>query len=101
MIYLKTENEEELTNTLGCWTKVDQEDNEYIEYFSSTHSLDVIGTIYKETDNILTTKEGVEYNEMVAIDGYHANLDLHGEAFPESLESFVINKPNNPVRSFA
>ena len=36
--------------------------------------LDIIGTMYRETGNMLTDGEGMEYPEMEAIDGYHANL---------------------------
>lgn len=35
---------------------------------------DIIGTIYKESGAILTSLEGNEYPEMVALDGYHVNV---------------------------
>ena len=100
MIYIKTQNEEELLNAIYCWTSMGSDDDEYIEYYSNTPSLDVIGVIYKESGVILTLESGIEYNEMVSIDGYHANLILHGEDLPAALSSFVIDKPNNRTREF-
>jgi len=36
--------------------------------------LDIIGTIYQESGTMLTDDEGNEYPEMIAIDGFHANI---------------------------
>ena len=36
--------------------------------------LDMIGTIYQESGTMLTDDEGNEYPEMIAIDGFHANI---------------------------
>jgi hypothetical protein len=102
MIYLKANNEEELLSSLTCWKKTNNEDDvEYIEFYSSTHSLDVIGVIYKETGVILTDEEGMEYPETTTMPGWHANLLLHGENMPQSLNDFVIGIPTNPIRRFA
>jgi len=74
--------------------------------YTTTHSLDVIGTIYRETGNMITVSEtsdypASEYAETEAVDGYHANLLLHGEDMPEALAGFVIEAPTAPVRRFA
>jgi hypothetical protein len=50
-------------------------------------AIDVIGTIYKPTGVMLKTAEG-NIPEMVAVDGYHANV-RHGEEAPE-LEPYVV-----------
>lgn len=75
------------------------------EYYTSTHSLDVIGVIHVESGAMLTGEgadgETFEYPEMAPIDGWHANLLLHGEELPAALEPFVIEAPSNPHRKFA
>ena len=74
-------------------------------YYNSTHSLDVIGVIHVETGNMLTGEgldgETFEYPEMAPIEGWHANLLLHGEELPAALEPFVIEAPSTPHRKFA
>lgn len=74
--------------------------------YTTTHSLDVIGTIYRETGNMITVSEtpdypASEYAETEAVDGYHANLLLHGEDMPSELEEFVVSAPATPYRAFA
>ena len=60
-------------------------------------ALDVIGPIYEPTGNMLTDDEGIEYPEMVAVDGYHANLIAEEgiEGLPE------ITAPDTPYRKWA
>src|SRR6056300_1357024 len=85
--------------------EVDEEGNETvtedvlkeagIATYTATHSLDIIGVIHKETGNTLTSDpdengDTFEYPETAPIDGWHANLLLHGEAMPEALAGFVI-----------
>ena len=115
-IYLKTANEAELLTALDTagWTQeielfteneesvVETRVNEY----TSTHSLDIIGVIHKETGNMITVEATddmpeMEYPETAPIDGWYANLLLHGEALPEAFAGFVIETPANPVRKFA
>jgi hypothetical protein len=60
-------------------------------------ALDIIGTIYVESGNMLTDEEGMEYPEMVAIDGYHANIKAGAgiEGLP------TIDAPATPYRKWA
>jgi len=60
-------------------------------------ALDLIGTIHEPSGNMLTDDEGNEYPEMVALDGYHANLIAESciEGLPE------IVPPNTPYRIWA
>ena len=59
-------------------------------------ALDIIGTIWKATGNILTDDEGFEYPEMTAIDGFHANLIADaGLTLP------TIEAPATPYRVWA
>ena len=44
------------------------------EWMADTPMLDIIGTMYRATGTMLTTEDGMEYPEMEAVDGYHANL---------------------------
>ena len=57
---------------------------------------DLIGTIHKPTGVMLTDAEGMQYPEMVALDGYHVNVL---EATPE-LAPYVVT-PKAGVRVFA
>ena len=115
-IYLKATDEATFNQALvdAGWSETvevpseDDEVTEQVNYilFNETHSLDVIGTIYAETGNTLTTEENefgdtFEYPETAPIDGYHANLLLHGEEMPEALAGFVIEAPTTPARRFA
>jgi len=56
--------------------------------------VDVIGTIYKPTGQIINTTEG-DVQEMAPVDGYHANVRVLKEA-PE-LEAYRVH-PVTPVR---
>ena len=60
-------------------------------------AIDVIGTIYKPTGNMLTTDEG-EMPEMAPLDGWHVNV-RHTDEAPELSEFQVF--PQNPVRGWA
>ena len=124
MIYLKATDQETfnaaLKTTGWSWdteyrVETDEEGNETfteevikeagMTAYSHTHSLDVIGIIHAPTGETETRthEDGTEFEVpvMVALDGYHANLLLHGEELPEALADMVIEAPNSPVRRFA
>jgi hypothetical protein len=127
MIYLKADDEATFNAALtACGWKtettyaVDEEGNEVLDdqneriienvggfdAYNHSHSLDIIGTIYVETGETITveaTEDEPEhtYPETAPIDGWHANLLLHGEEMPSELEPFVIEAPSVPVRRFA
>ena len=70
------------------------------EWRSLSPMLDIIGTMYRETGNMLTTDDGMEYPETEAMAGFHANLreDLTAEqeaALP------TIAAPATPYRIWA
>ena len=58
--------------------------------------LDMIGTIYQKSGTMLTDEEGNEYPEMIAIDGFHANIktDKAVEGLP------TIDAPATPYRKW-
>ena len=126
MIYLKADDEATFTAALktagwawdveyeldedGNRVQVDGEDHivkrEGTESYSATHSLDIIGVIHAETGETITVeatddREEFTYPETAPIDGWHANLLLHGEELPDALSGFVIEAPTAPVRRFA
>jgi hypothetical protein len=126
MIYLKSDDEATFTTALKtagwAWdteyrVEVDEETGEEtvtedvvreagIEEYSATHSLDIIGVIHAETGETITVEatddtEEHTYPETAPIDGWHANLLLHGEELPDALSGFVIEEPTAPVRRFA
>jgi hypothetical protein len=110
MIYLKAADEETFRQALdeAGWTHteiIDEESIISVSCFTSSHSLDIIGTIHVPNGNMIsaTNSDGVdyEYEETTAVDGWHANLLLHGEELPAALEPFVIEAPSTPHRKFA
>jgi len=125
MIYLKADNEATFKEALlaigWAWNteyQLDEDGNRVqfegedvvlrsaaIDAFTSTHSLDIIGTINQPTGETITVAgpEDIssEVPEYAPIDGWHANLMLHGEELPSELEPFVIEEPSAPVRRFA
>lgn len=58
--------------------------------------LDMIGTIYQKSGTMLTDDEGNEYPEMIAIDGFHANIktDKVVTGLP------TIDAPQTPYRKW-
>jgi hypothetical protein len=58
--------------------------------------LDMIGTIYQKSETMLTDDEGNEYPEMIAIDGFHANIktDKVVTGLP------TIDAPTTPYRKW-
>jgi hypothetical protein len=70
------------------------------EWIADTPMLDIIGTMYRETGNMLTDGEGMEYPEMQPIDGYHANL--REELTDEQVALLpTIEAPTVPYRKWA
>jgi len=116
--YLKTNTEQEMWEALETISlakkEYDMEDANNIQpedYDSETNGefvktgkydwvalsqLDMIGTIYKESGTMLTDEEGNEYPEMIAIDGFHANIktDKVVTGLP------TIDAPTTPYRKW-
>ena len=116
--YLKTNTEQEMWEALETANlakkEYDMEDalnNPPEDYDSETNGefvktgkydwvalcqLDMIGTIYQKSGTMLTDDEGNEYPEMIAIDGFHANIktDKVVEALP------TIDAPTTPYRKW-
>lgn len=104
MIFLKATNKEAFEQAMidAGWVTDDDEGNQVIAPYSPTHSVDIIGEIAQPTGNMITDEmTGQEVPEMAIIDGWHANVLLHGENLPEPLAAFEISAPATPVRRFA
>ena len=70
------------------------------EWIADTPMLDIIGTMYSATGTMLTDGEGMEYPEMEAVDGYHANL--REELTDEQVALLpTIDAPTVPYRKWA
>jgi len=70
------------------------------EWIADTPMLDIIGTMYRETGTMLTDGENMEYPEMEALDGYHANL--REELTDEQVALLpTIDAPTVPYRKWA
>jgi len=94
--YIKTSNEQEL------WTILSQlglaqwlEDSQ--QFISVGINLDIIGTIYKPTENVITTTDGMQILEQLPIEGFHANI--RGTLTEEQqLALPLISAPVTPYR---
>ena len=68
--------------------------------WETPNMLDIIGTMYRETGNMLTDGEGMEYPEMEEVDGYHANL--REELTDEQVALLpTVDAPATPYRKWA
>lgn len=108
--YLKAESEQALWAALeaaGAATTFDVKDEqgnvvETRHAPTAGYSIDIIGTIYKPTGNLIQkTVEGVtmEVPEMAALDGFHANLRGPADLAPKvEITEYVptVEDLNNP-----
>lgn len=62
-------------------------------------ALDEIGTIYRGTGKF-SEIDGEQVEQQEAVEGYHANLLLHG-GVPDALKAIQITTPATPRRVFA
>jgi len=84
----------------GVETQV-AEGDAYLVAHSHDYAIDVVGTIQEPTGTMLTDEEGNEYPEMAAIDGWHVNIRLVGDAMRETVEALDVSHgvtPNSPSR---
>ena len=113
--YLKLNSEADMPTALSAFyrqdyvTQVDDEGNEtqvedgdpYLVTHSHDYAIDVVGTLHEPTGTMLTDDEGNEYPEMAAVDGWHVNIRLVGDAVRETVEALDVSHgltPNSPSR---
>jgi hypothetical protein len=73
----------------------------YMVTHTHDYAIDIVGTIHEPTGVTLTDSEGMEYPEMAAVDGWHVNLRLVGDAMRdvvEALDGAYGVTPNSPSR---
>lgn len=92
--YLKFDTEEEGKALLYRKEEFDGREVLIAKYLA----VDAIGTVYKPTGNMLTSEEGMQFPEMVPLDGWHANVRVTEEK-PE-LDPYRVH-PSTPVRVWA
>ena len=102
--YLKFASEEEAKEVLFANGLLLEYTNDEVTYLSANPiaSIDYVGIIFKPTGKILKDKEGLEYPEMKALDGYHVNLRLTelSETLPDALAPYIV-EPISPSRVWA
>ena len=113
--YLKLTAESDMPTVLSAFyqqdyvTNVDDEGVEtqvadgdpYLVQFTHDYAIDVVGTIHEPTGVTLTDSEGMDYPEMAAVDGWHVNIRLVGDAMRETVEALDESHgvtPNSPSR---
>lgn len=112
MFYLKASDREQLETALieAGWLVIGEgEEGEREEnFYTRGHSLDIIGSYQRQVGDTVIDEDGVPHAEFENVDGYHANLLLHGSEIPDSLQPFFMDgkdgrpdSPASPVRVFA
>ena len=113
--YLKLTSEAEMPAVLSAFytqdyvTNVDDEGVEtqvadgdpYMVTHTHDYAIDVVGVIHEPTGVTLTDSEGMDYPEVAAVDGWHVNIRLVGDAMREVVEALdgaYGVTPNSPSR---
>jgi len=92
-IHLKFPNESTAVNLFlnaGVWVKFNNHNIDAPGYLT-----DVIGLIHKPTGTKLMDEEGIEYDEMADVGGWHVNM--RGE-LPEAIAPYKITVTGIPHR---
>ena len=103
--YLKFASEEEAKEVLFGNGLLLEYTNDEVTYLSASPiaSIDYVGIIFKPTGKILKDKEGLEYPEMKALDGYHVNVritSLPNKTVIDALAPYIV-EPTTPSRVWA
>ena len=113
--YLRLSAESDMPTVLSAFyqqdyvTTVDDEGVEtqvadgdpYMVTHTHDYAIDVVGVIHEPTGVTLTDSEGMDYPEMAAVDGWHVNIRLVGDAMRETVEALDATygvTPNSPSR---
>jgi hypothetical protein len=90
--YLKFPDEATAIAILADYRHTDEQGNAQWQTASHTHALDVVGTIYKPTGNMID-----DMPEMTPLDGFHVNFI---GTLPAEAAAYVVT-PTSPSRVFA
>lgn len=99
-LYLRAESEQALWDSLENADLAIKE-NESDDYRFTGIALDIIGTIYEETEETTTDEYGNEYPVMEPIPGYHANLIIDSNSEEYANLPIIDPPPSSPVRIWA
>ena len=91
--FLKFDSEAHAIDVLSKYRK----DGEWI-LSSADYALDLVGTIYKPTGNMLQSEDGFDYPETAPLDGWHVNMACN--ALSDDLVPYTVS-PTSPSRIFA
>lgn len=97
LYFLKFQDEAEAIETLADFRGQDQEGRDVWLTYKDGVNLDIVGTIYKPTGNMLEV-DGTIFPEMAPVDGFHVNY--LADELPKVLQPFSVT-PTNPVRIYA
>ena len=79
----------------GVWLKFTGEDKKVFFRDAFGYLTDVIGLIYRPTGVKLKGKDGIEYDEMVDVGGWHVNM--RGQ-LPDAIKPYKITVTGIPHR---
>ena len=97
-IHFKFPDQATATNLLvnaKVWRKFTTLDKKVIYSDTPDYLTDVIGLIYRPTGKTLVNEDGIEYDEMVDVGGWHVNL--RGQ-LPVEIEPYKITVTGTPHR---
>ena len=95
--YIKLTNEAAMPKVLSAFY-----DNEG-EFVGNTtdYAIDVVGLLQEPTGATLTDDDGMEYPEMVELDGWHVNIRLLNDVVRDAVEALEVSHgvtPDAPKR---
>jgi len=114
--YIKLNSEADLPTVFSAFYKqdyitvVDEETGEstqtpegdsYLIMHSHDYAIDLVGTIYEPTGQLLVDSDGNEYPETAPVDGWHVNFRLLTDKYRDTIESIDVTygvTPNSPTR---
>ena len=79
----------------GVWIKYTDEEKQVCHRDALGYLTDVIGLIYRPTGVKLKDKDGIEYDEMVDVGGWHVNLR---GVLPNTIKPYQITVTGIPHR---
>tara|TARA_B110000879_G_scaffold62735_1_gene88212 strand:+ start:33 stop:365 length:333 start_codon:yes stop_codon:yes gene_type:complete len=95
--YLKLASEASMPSVLSSFY---DEEGEFVSN-TADYSIDVVGVLHEATGVTLTNDDGMEYPEMAALDGWHVNIRLSGDAVRDVAEALDVSHgvtPDSPMR---
>ena len=79
----------------GVWFKFTDQDKKVVYGDAPNYLTDVIGLIYKPTGVKLKDKDGIEYDEMADVGGWHVNMR---GVLPDAIKPYRITVTGIPHR---